>query len=225
MPSVPLLFALSWFLLRVVLPDVDCETSRHGQPAQVRHHQQRCYLVDAVPGAHRAYRQAVQAQDVNQCLEQREDNEAGAHSWEHAAVLSCERVTKFRWKHKHLRHPRALGPQRCVSKGNIASCSTLSRRLQPVGKESRCFTSEHLPGPLKKSCWRHNLNQRTSLEDNDTSIMWLIEKRKITISSSFSSWQKGSIWWCFHPEKKEKASSPRRGSRWPYLEAILVKYS
>lgn len=34
------------------------------------------------------------------------------------------------------------------------------------------------------------------------SIMWLTEKRKITISSSFSSWQKGSIWWCFHPEKK-----------------------
>lgn len=65
--SVPLLFALSWFLLRVVLPDADCETSRHGQPAQVRHHQQRRYLVNAVPGAHRAYRQAVQAQDVNQC--------------------------------------------------------------------------------------------------------------------------------------------------------------
>lgn len=79
--SVPLLFTLSWFLLRVVLPDADSETSRHGQPAQVRHHQQRRYLVNAVPGAHRAYRQEVQAQDVNQCLEQREHTDCGARPW------------------------------------------------------------------------------------------------------------------------------------------------
>lgn len=57
--SVLLLFALSWFLLGVVLPDANGETSGHGQPAQVRHHQQCRYLVDAVPGAHHAYRQAV----------------------------------------------------------------------------------------------------------------------------------------------------------------------
>jgi len=69
---VPLLFALSWFLLRVVLPDTNGEAGCHGQPAQVGHHQQRCHLVDAVPGAHGADGQAVQAQNVNQRLQSRE---------------------------------------------------------------------------------------------------------------------------------------------------------
>lgn len=82
--SVRLLFSLPQFLLRVVFPDVDGEAGRHGQPAQVRHHHQRRYLVNVVPGAHCAYHQPIQAQDVNQRLEQREDSNTvltlGTHS-------------------------------------------------------------------------------------------------------------------------------------------------
>lgn len=68
------LFALSCLLLRVVLPDTDGQAGCHGQPAQVGQHQQRCHLVDAVPGAHGADGQAVQAQDVDQRLQSRQKN-------------------------------------------------------------------------------------------------------------------------------------------------------
>lgn len=58
------------------------------------------------------------------------------------------------------------------------------------------------------------------------SMMWLIKrKRKITISSSFSSWQKGSIWWCFHPEKKVRcgAGEPRMMLSW--LDRLMSEKS
>lgn len=69
--SVLLLFTLSRLLLGVVLPDADGEAGGHGQPAQVGQQQQRGRPVDAVPGAHGADGQRVQAQDVDQRLRQR----------------------------------------------------------------------------------------------------------------------------------------------------------